>query len=222
MIGTATSTANTGRYLKFLSALEKHGHIVVDALEDLSGAGTPAETELLLQLDHATRLNAPPNLPEFSQAPAQWAAKTLYRACQFLVCHEIGYETIIQVFAEQCPAPRCPATDYSADLVLRYLPDLFKLAQNMSADNPLLDGLRELGQHWPLSSVGMPNLNSSIDLSSFIEHPSLRQIYADRILARQDLSRIAPPPVEEALKASMGAYPELSPSIAAALNRRPI
>jgi hypothetical protein len=63
----------------------------------------------------------------------------------------------------------------------------------------------------PLTEVG--------DVSPFIEHPSLRRLYADRIIERGDLTRLNDVSAAEAVREALGGYPEIaSRPLAAALS----
>jgi hypothetical protein len=62
--------------------------------------------------------------------------------------------------------------------------------------------------------VGVKDLGE-LDVAAFIGHPSLRQLYVDRIIERGDVSRVEHPAVREAVWAAPGNYPELAPKFAA-------
>ena len=96
------------------------------------------------------------------------------------------------------------------DLFFRHLPDLLAWAQRVAANDPLVAALRRLAEEWPLSSVGIANIApGSID--PFIAHAGLRRLYADRIIARRDSSRLADARTAEAVRSALGAHPELAP-----------
>jgi len=47
----------------------------------------------------------------------------------------------------------------------------------------------ELAKDWPYSSVGI-KLEGDINDKKILEHPSLRQVYIDRIIEKKDSNRI--------------------------------
>ena len=63
--------------------------------------------------------------------------------------------------------------------------------------------LRQWAAEWPLSSVGLPNVTPK-SIEPIIRHPCLLGIYRDRIIARQDRSRLGDPRVDEAVKQAIG------------------
>jgi hypothetical protein len=197
------------------NALFEGGNVRVDPPDDAAGddqtlAVAIARIEADWRLDLA---GEPPNLQLGS---AVWAVQIIYKACQFLVYREADPDMVAKALGVPCPLPPSAKVCYSVDLALRILPDLFRLARAASPDDVLVQSLARLAQDWPLSSVGIAIEKG--DVSAFIDHPSLRQLYADRIIAAGDASRLTDVRVREAVRASVGGYPQLaSASIVAAL-----
>jgi hypothetical protein len=152
--------------------------------------------------------------PTLIPAVALWAVELIYQACQCMVYREIDPDSMAAALAVPCPLPPqgAQAADvcYSADLGLRVLPDVLALARAVSPDDPLVLALREIARRWPLSSVGVqPPLESPppLDVLAFINHPSLRRLYADRIIARGDASRLPDDDrVRAEVRAALGAH----------------
>src|SRR6185437_12009000 len=107
-----------------------------------------------------------------------------------------------------------PQTCYSADLAFCFLPDLIKLARGIAEEDPLVTGILALAKNFPLSSVGVAGI-SDMNIDAFIAHPTLRRLYADRIIEREDHSRLGHPAAREAVREALGAFPELAPKLAA-------
>jgi len=128
----------------------------------------------------------------------------------------MGEEQIVAAGRVPCPEPRGPETDWSVDLTLHHLPRLFELAQHLSNADPLVQQLRQIAAAWPLSSVGIPGLPDP-QLDSFIGHPALRRLFADRILSASDTSRLGDARLDDFLRADLGLHPDLAPTIATRL-----
>ena len=200
----------------FLTALHENVRVRVTIVPDKTpDARAHAETKLR-ELDLLARAELAGDAPEFRPDAALWAATALHQACQFLIFREVSAETVRAALAVPCPETPSPAVCYSVDLSLRYLPDLLALARGAAEDDPLNVGLLALAKAWPLSSVGIKNLPPS-DIAAFIAHPSLRRLYADRIIQFADRSRLDDPRVLEAVREGIGAFPELAPALAADL-----
>ncbi len=175
---------------------------------------------VLAEWEQNARLELAGDPPEFISAAAGWAAIMVYDACRFVVCRDVSAEEVAAAFARKPPVARSPAVDWSVDVVLRQLPEVFRLARHLSPNDPLVKELQALAAVWPLSSVGITGLEN-LDLDSFIGHPALRQLYADRILAAEDVSRLGAPRCDAVLREALGAYHELSPTIARRLFPEP-
>ena len=168
--------------------------------------------EAVTELDLAARPHLAFEPPVLSRPAASWALLVTYRACQALVFREIEGEVVRAVLAVPCPEPPSPSVCYSADLSLRYLPDLLSLAKGIASDDPLVHGLHAICRSWPLSSVGVPDVGE-VDARPFLSHPSLRQLYVDRIIERGDGSRLADAAVREAVREAVGDFPNLAPKL---------
>lgn len=200
----------------FLSQLSETGHGVVDMEEDLT-LGEDWE-KVLRDWDGAQRWELT-DAPGLCLEAAGWAAERLYRGCQAIVCRDMSPQDLKACLKAPCPEPRNPATDYSVDLAFRFLPDLVAMARRMAQNDPLVGELLDLAAAWPLSSVGIEGLaERRLDVGAFLAHSGLRQLYVDRILATGDASRLREEPIRQAARAALGAFPELAPKIAAALN----
>ena len=55
-------------------------------------------------------------------------------------------------------------------------------------------------------------------LDSFLPHPALRRLYVDRIVATRDATRLTDARVADTLRADLGLYPELAPSLSSRLH----
>ena len=198
----------------FLKTLAEEGRAVVSH-EPLANESTDA-LMVLRQYDNLARNELALDAPAFSTEAALWAARLVYHLCQFTVCRDIGEERIKEIYSLSCPTPRGSETDWSADLTLRHLPKLFQLARHLSHGDPLVEQMKQIATAWPLSSVGITGL-VNFQLDSFISHPTLRRVYADRILAAGDGTRLGDPRVDDLLRADLGIHHELAPAIAAKL-----
>ncbi len=215
MENTAVTQSEGGPSLAFfVEALANDGRVVVS--QEPLAAVDDGVLSRLIDLNQRAHSELSGEAPDFSPESAVWAATLLYQICQFIVCRDIGEAHIAAAFATQCPVPREPATDWSADLTLRHVPMLFRLTRHLSNGDPLVEALKNLAAAWPLSSVGIPDLPPS-DPDSFINHPVLVRLYADRIIAAADISRLGNPVIDDLLRADLGIHHNLAPELAARL-----
>jgi hypothetical protein len=193
----------------FIGALMENGEVTVapEINTDLDGD----VTEALRKLDRMARLEAHGEAPPLDIAAATWAARMLYRSCQLIVNRSVDEKTAQHLLEPRCPSSRGPATDYSADLLFRFLPDLCKLAKGLAPGDPVTTLLLGLAREWPLSSVGITGVDD-VKIESFIRHPCLHQLYVDRIFEHKHVARARDPRVADGIRAALGAYPKLCPS----------
>ena len=171
---------------------------------------------LLAAMDASIREELSLDVPAFSPAAALWGARLFHQLCLFVVCRDIPEDQIKQTCEVACPEQRGPQTDWSVDLTLHHLPNLFQLARHLSNGDPLIAQMKQIAVTWPFSSVGIAGLEN-LRLDSFVNHPALRRVYGDRILAAGDASRLGEAVVNDLLRADLGFHRELSSTIAAKL-----
>ena len=177
--------------------------IVDEGVNDLSGV-----IEIISEMDSSARLHGPENLPDLLPEATIWAAERLADICQFIAFREIPAETIAEHMRLPCSLETGPSTIFSADLVLRYLPDCYILAKGISRDDPLVIEMLEMGHRWPLSSVGIEGLGD-VEPGDLIDHPALRQLYVDRIIEHKDISRAQYPLIEPHVRRALGDKTEM-------------
>ena len=201
----------------FLTSIRDGSAVTVPLGGPVDEREQAAVSDMLATFDFVARTELAFGAPRFVPEVARWAAERLYCACQFLVYREVEADEVGAGLAAPCPAGAIsPEVCYSADVILRYLPDIFALARGIAREDPLIDGLRMLARGWPLSSVGMPEVGE-VDVSAFIGHAGLRRLYADRIIERNDRSRLGDAVVDAAVREAIGGFPALAPSMCAAL-----
>jgi hypothetical protein len=168
---------------------------------------------LLEQMDASAREALALDLPEFSAHAALWSARLFHQLCRSVVCRDIPEAQIGAACAVPCPEQRSPQTDWSVDLTLRHLPRLFHLARHLSNADPLIGQMKLIGAAWPLSSIGIPGLGK-LDLGSISADAALQRLYADRIIASADITRLGDPQVDDLLRADLQVHRNLAPLIA--------
>lgn len=108
-----------------------------------------------------------------------------------------------------------PAMIAGVDVALHLLPIIAEQAAHLSAEDPVLSRITAIAERWPLSGVGIAGASGTAS-AVLLEHPLLSQWYGDRILSRDDDTRIIPD-LEPFLRAAVRRHPQLAPRIARAL-----
>jgi hypothetical protein len=197
-------------FLNFTRALWQGGDLSLASKDRPSEREINEAMDFLMEIETAYRDTLPVGLPHVDRVAAQWALMSIYRVAQFLVFRELPEELMRTELAGKCPTGVGPEVCYSVDLSFRFLPELLRLTRAVSSHDPLLDVLRSWASDWPLSSVGMVGIEIG-SVESILENRALSTLYADRILATNDQSRLADPHVADIVRTALGGFRELSP-----------
>jgi hypothetical protein len=159
---------------------------------------------LLLEYEDETK-GYPYAAPAFDEAAALWAAKTIYTAGQLLLHREHRLEAFAQMLPS-FPGELNAGTILSADIMLRFLPDLISQLDNIDADDSLIPLLEALLTTWHYSglSYSLPDFNPSFD--TILSNKCLRQLYLDRIIFYKNLSLAKHPMLKPHVNAVLGIY----------------
>ena len=93
---------------------------------------------ILAEMERQVRDQAAGVPPEFCEPVALSSAETLLAACQMLVYRELDAKLPEIVLSDQRPGKKSASDHYSVDVVLRFLPDVFRLASAAAKDDPLI------------------------------------------------------------------------------------
>ena len=198
----------------FLNGLLTDGRVRVAATAEIAASDRLEAEQVLAAYERQYRLDLPGEPPPLQGDAALWAAAMLREACRFAAFRDLGEEAM-GVFGERPNFSADPSSvHYSVDLTFRFLPDVIKQARTASEQDPLVKRLLQLAREWPLSSVGMAGVDGG-NTEAVVRHPCLLRMYADRIIAAGDWTRLADPRVREAVQAAVGLFPELAPGFPA-------
>ncbi len=195
----------------FLYDLQTTGAVTLAARpEPFAEADERAAQALLREWHAADAREWPGTAPGFDPAAASWAARYLYHTVQLALVRELD-ETVVAEYLPDFAGPVPPEAIYSADLSLRYLPDLLRLAKGLAPGDALVARLHAMAGQWPLSFVGAAAGPAETGVAAEAEarvlaHPALRQEYIDRIIRAQDRARAARPQLAPLVHAALGHY----------------
>ncbi|NLU91625.1 hypothetical protein [Chitinophaga sp. Ak27] len=189
----------------FINHLVREGQIaVVDDLSPLLPAASAGALEALIDFYHHDKLEMFATPPEFDPDAALWAATYIYQGVRLIMLRTIQPDKVLPGLSPYTGDINASSI-YSADLCLRYLPDLLCLTRKLDAQDALVMHIRETAMQWPFSSTGM-QLAAKGSLTGIISSPALLQAYADRIVVTRDYPRCGVPAVRDAVNASLGDY----------------
>lgn len=199
----------------FLRDILDDGCATIDGVAAVTDDDRAAAAETLTEYERRCRIDFPGDPPRVSQPAAVWAAEMLFNACRCLLYRAIDEAGIDELLSQPFPGERDAAAHWSVDLSFALLPDLIARAKSASPDDPLLKILKQWANDWPLSSVGVADIEPA-DVDAIVIHQGLLRLYCDRIIARKDFPRLTHESVCREIEYSLGAHPELAPEF----NRR--
>jgi hypothetical protein len=167
----------------FLKQLWSTGEVVFQAPPQPVGDDLAAATDLLRQA-HAQEILEIAGPPlDFQPRPALAAAELVRQACWLLVHHGEPPDKVERRLKFEPPA--ATADHLSADVVLRYLPQIYRRGRALAPDDGLTVRLAEVLRQWPLSGVLSDVPEAPLTPLDFGGHPGLLLLYAER-LARHE------------------------------------
>lgn len=189
----------------FLKNLYQQGDVTVSGkLQDFETKDLLESAIILQQIYNREAIEMPFTAPNFHPETALWAAQYLYRATELTLRRDVAAEKI-QNYLPTFKGEKYASMIFSADLVLRYLPDLWNFAKTLAPDDPLVKQLKATATEFPFSSVGL-KIDDTANHEFIWLHSSLELAYLDRIIEKKDKQRVKQFNLEEKVKAIMGAY----------------
>ncbi|MDF1739867.1 MAG: hypothetical protein P1U86_11970 [Verrucomicrobiales bacterium] len=180
-------------------------------LPAILAAGTSPEEEralihLLSLRFEIDSLSLPGSPLPFHPRAALWGALHLFRASCFFSFREIvDAEVERGLSTSPLPDPQNPESHFSADLALKYLPDLYQMALRVSEDDILVTQVKHLASSAPLSSAGIP---ATVAIASPVRtHPGLANLLVERAIRSQSRELLEESPFRQIAREKLGIYP---------------
>lgn len=161
----------------FLDRLFHQGEIVFSQPPGQAEDQAPAAAFLKQAFAEIQLEIAGPRL-DYQPRSALAAAEFLRQACWFLVHRGEPMEDVQRRL--RLAPPGTPPDHLSADLVLRYLPQVHRRARAISPDDALAIRSAEVLRQWPLSGVLSDVPEAPLTPLDFGGHPGLLLLYAER------------------------------------------
>lgn len=149
-------------------------------------------------------LNYPFETPSFNEAAALWASKIIYFSAQFLLNRQ-NTDKELTAFLPNWTAALTVSTFLSADLCLRFLPQIVQEFKNIDSNDVIIPILENHLQTFHYSAIGFPNLLAKIDVTAF-ENDCFKQLYLNRITTRKDTNLSKMPELNKMLQSNFGTY----------------
>jgi MoxR-vWA-beta-propeller ternary system domain bpX4 len=148
-------------------------------------------------------LGYPGQAPAFDAAAAVWAAQTVYIAAQLLLYRK-DKEADIPAMLPAYEGVLTPGSILSADICLRFLPEIQQMAKNIDADDVLITLLATHMQQWHYSAIGHLQETEGLNFAFIDTDICLQQLYTDRVIARKDKKMANTAEIAPLVKAALG------------------
>jgi len=164
----------------FIVRLLNEGSIRYTERPSAAHKSDPEAVTVLQKAYLSHRLEVAGPLIPFDAETALDAAQLVRQAAWFLVSHDEPEPELERHIVLPGP-PSTAAQHLSADLMLRYAPQLHRRALALNPDDLLARKLTTILRQWPLSGVLADIEEGPTIPLQFEDHPGLRLLYAERL-----------------------------------------
>ena len=166
----------------FLTQLLGQGRIAFRSAKAPDDRPTAPDLALLAESFATLALTVAGPPIEFDGRVACAAAELVRQASWALINHEDRLADLKRRLVMP-GSPATPAQHLSADLLLRYLPQILKRARGLDASDPLVGLLAQVLRRWPLSGILSDVEEGPLVPLDFAGHRGLQLLYAERLAA---------------------------------------
>jgi hypothetical protein len=193
-------------FLKMIKTLRKHEHIMLYGnILQFTDTETDAVVDFLQQEYQHESLNYPYSAPAFNGQVALWASKTIYTAAQLILYRENMPEDLPALFPRHHFEKNASAM-LSADLCLRFLPEMISHLKMIDIEDPLILLLEQKLIEWHYSGVRYPLEPGTLDFTTVVQDKCLHQLYCNRIIEFRKLPLAKHPAFNEMIAACLGLH----------------
>lgn len=200
-----------GRLSTFIDQIHADGIVAVVSTGPVAEDDPRSLAGALTRACDRAQLDAPAGMPIPDHQTTCRAFAVLYDLCRFVINRHLPVEALTAAAAPWDAASATPEQIFAADVAFRHLHAVHRQAAECNPQDPLVACLLGHARSWPLSGVGIPGTGD--DPGALMEHPGMRALYIDRVIARGDVGRARHPQVLPYVRAALGAFPALVPAL---------
>lgn len=143
--------------------------------------------------------------PDFDEAAALWAAKVVYLSAQLILYRKDYPDQLTDILPKDLIDIH-PGSILSADLCLRFLPDMLVQLKAIDQEDPLVQILENILERWHFSGVNYSLDIEKLNLDIIAENQCTQQLYVNRIVHFKNNKLAKLPFFEKLLKEDFGIY----------------
>ena len=196
----------TNYFLETIRRVRGHEEVILWDNGLAISPGDEAEVGQFLADEYAAEaLDYPHTSPAFDADAACWGARTVYVAAQLTLFRQHQPDDLPALLPPYAK-PVLAGAMLSADLMLRFLPDVALFLTQIDADDPLIALLENHLHTWHFSAIAYPVIWDDLDLSTLTQNPCLHQRYIDRLLAHHKQPAPTATILWDGINAALGDY----------------
>lgn len=162
--------------------------------------------EAMLEMEYKNEsLNYPFIAPAFDPAAAVWAARIVYNASQLLLNRDKMSKDAVELILP-FTGNYTPSVILSADLTLRFMPQIISEGHFINPDDPVILVVTEIMEKWPYSNVSQVSKINPENLEVLNSNDCLCQLFIDRVIRTKSIKFLEIPWIKEHVNATIGNY----------------
>ncbi|WP_276734564.1 hypothetical protein [Chryseobacterium carnipullorum] len=139
---------------------------------------------------------------------AVWGAKVLYHSAQLYLIRENTSKDLDQLIPRMKITTDVP-TILSADLSLRFLPQIISVLQTADPYDPLVKILEEILTQFHYSGIGYPLKLEKVNWEKELQDKTYRKLYLERIVEKKAYTLAEIPYINKLLVADFGLHKDV-------------
>lgn len=143
-----------------------------------------------------------------SKEAAVWAAKVLYHSTQLYLIRE-NTEKDIQNLIPGFKGTRDISSILSADLSLRFLPQIIVALNTVDPEDPLIARLEDILAQFHYSGIGYDLDLKNVNWKEELKDKTYRKLYLERIVEKKDYKLAEIPLINKLITAEFGIYKDV-------------
>jgi len=172
-------------------------------IDEVSTSESEAVTALLKEQFDREAAGYPGTTPCWHPEAAAWAARVLFHAAQLVLYRSHDAESLEHYFPVFDRTKTADAV-ISADICLRYLPDVLRFLAEIDVDDALIPVLESVLGEWHYSGLLADPTPEPADLTTVVENDCLARLYADRVIKTKNEAMAARPELRSLVLTALG------------------
>ncbi|SDM16219.1 hypothetical protein [Chryseobacterium taihuense] len=197
---------NKSPFLDTILQLRKDGSLIVYSDLHQTSAKEEQDAADYLQAEfERERLNFLVDTIPFSKNAAIWAAKVIYHSAQLYLIRKDTTKDLQKLIID-FQSEKDISAIISADLTLRFLPQIYDALQVADSEDPLIKMLENILKKFHYSAVGCDLDLEGINWEKELEDKTYRKLYLERIVEKKAYPLAEIPYINQLLMAEFGIH----------------